>query len=97
MIFYNGINIWAELSSFFVTIHAFDRQTDRQTNGRTDKQSDRRTSSFLVTRPRCMQRYCMQRGNYRAINAHWVIHLRNRNWAIGYGSAVVCAAIEFSV
>ena len=32
----------------FVTIHAFDRQTDWQTN------------SFLVARPRCVQ--CMQRG-----------------------------------
>jgi len=31
----------------FVTNHAFDRRTDRQTDGRID--------SLLVARPRCMQ------------------------------------------
>ena len=36
----------------FVTNHAFDRRTDGQTDGQTDRQ----TQSFLVARPRCMQR-----------------------------------------
>ena len=44
--------------SFFVTIHAFDRQTDRQTDGQRDR--------ILIARPRL---HCMQRGNKTAIYA----------------------------
>jgi len=39
----------------FVTIHAFDGQTDRRTNGQTDGQTDR----LLIARPRI---HFMQRG-----------------------------------
>ena len=40
----------------FVTIHAFDGQTDRRIDGRTD----RRTDSFLIARLRL---HSMQRGD----------------------------------
>ena len=43
-----GIKIWTDFSSFFVTIRAFDRQTE---NGQTDR--------ILIARPR---RHSMQRG-----------------------------------
>jgi len=43
----------------FVTIHACDRQTDRQTDGRTDRQTDGQTDRNLITVPRL---HYMQRG-----------------------------------
>ena len=47
-----GVKIWTDFFPSFVTIHASDGQTDRQTDGRTDR--------ILIARPRL---HSMQRGN----------------------------------
>jgi len=52
-----GIKIWADFSSVFVTIHAFDRLTDGRTDGQTD--------IILITRPRL---HSMQRGKATAFD-----------------------------
>jgi len=52
--------------SFFVTKHAFDRQTD----GQTDRQTDRRRDRILIARP-CL--HSMQRGKKVTSNAWYFV------------------------
>ena len=55
----------------FVTMHAFDRRTDRLTDGQTDRRTDgrtdRRTDRNLIARPRL---HSMQRGKNGRVFSH---------------------------